>query len=147
MKIQENFALAMWFLYRWSIRGWRPRLINLSPTDALNQLSVPLAQSPYALIFITPLKFGAVMSTANHPGGCALPHFAKLWLQLKKEDWCHRVRDVRLSGPGAGVQEQARASRWLCKVVGSMMPLAQSGCRPTGQQKSRQSCRPNQGPV
>jgi len=62
---------------------------------ALRQLLPVLAKSPAVLIFLTPLQFGSAMSAANYPSGFALPHYATLRLQLKKEKWIHKGRDVR----------------------------------------------------
>jgi recombination protein RecA len=62
---------------------------------ALSQLSVPLAQSGAALLFLTPLRSGGAFSTANYPPDFALPHTASLRLALTKEKWLNRGRDVR----------------------------------------------------
>lgn len=62
---------------------------------ALSQLSAPLAQSGAALLFLTPLRSGGALATANYPPDFALPHFASLRLALTKEKWLNRGRDVR----------------------------------------------------
>ncbi len=62
---------------------------------ALRQLPSVLAKSSAVLIFLTPLQFGGAMSAANYPSGFALPHYATLRLQLKKEKWIHKGRDIR----------------------------------------------------
>jgi recombination protein RecA len=59
------------------------------------QLVAGLAQSACALVFLTPLNLGGAMSVANYPSGLALPHYATLRLQLKKEKWLYKGRDVR----------------------------------------------------
>jgi recombination protein RecA len=64
-------------------------------STALRQLPAALAQSTCALIFLTPLQSGNAMSTTNYPGGFALPHYASVRLQLKKEKWLYRYRDIR----------------------------------------------------
>lgn len=64
-------------------------------STALRQLPAALAQSGCALIFLTPLQSGQATSTANYPGGFALPHYATIRLQLKKEKWLYKYRDVR----------------------------------------------------
>ena len=62
---------------------------------ALRQLPPILTQSSCALVFLTSLKFGNAMSSANYPSGFALPHYATLRLQLKKEKWLYKQSDVR----------------------------------------------------
>jgi recombination protein RecA len=61
----------------------------------VRQLLAGLAQSTCALVFLTPLTLGGAMSPANYPSGFALPHYATLRLQLKKENWIYKGRDVR----------------------------------------------------
>jgi recombination protein RecA len=61
----------------------------------LRQLPQFLAKSPCAPIFLTPLQFGDVMSTANYPNGFALPHYATVRLLLEKERWLQKGRDIR----------------------------------------------------
>jgi recombination protein RecA len=64
-------------------------------STALRQLPAALARSSAALMFLTPLQFGGAMSTANYPSGFALPHYATIRLQLKKEKWIQKGRDIR----------------------------------------------------
>ncbi|MCG3212642.1 MAG: Protein RecA [Anaerolineae bacterium] len=72
-----------------------PLLDQPLPPAALSQLSGPLAQSAAALLFLTPLRWGGAWSTANYPPGLPLPQLASLRLELKKERWLERGRDVR----------------------------------------------------
>jgi recombination protein RecA len=62
-------------------------------STALRQLPAALAQSTCALIFLTPLQSGKTTSTANYPGGFALPHYATIRLQLKKEKWLYKYQE------------------------------------------------------
>jgi len=62
---------------------------------ALRQLVGALAESPCALVFLTPLYFGDAASTDNYPSGFALPHYATVRLLIEKERWIRRRRDVR----------------------------------------------------
>ena len=62
---------------------------------ALRQLVGVLAESPCALVFLTPLYFGDATSQANYPSGFALPHYATVRLLIEKERWLKRRRDVR----------------------------------------------------
>jgi len=62
---------------------------------ALRQLVGALAESPCALVFLTPLYFGDATSQANYPSGFALPHYATVRLLIEKERWLKRRRDVR----------------------------------------------------
>jgi RecA/RadA recombinase len=62
----------------------------------LRQLVGHLAESPCALVFLTPLHFGdAASSEENYPSGFALPHYAAMRLLIEKERWIKRRRDVR----------------------------------------------------
>jgi recombination protein RecA len=67
----------------------------------LTGLPALLAQSPAALLCLTPLRFGGAMSVANYPPGLPLPALATLRLELRKERWLYRDNDVR------GYQAQA----------------------------------------
>ena len=62
---------------------------------ALRQLVGILAESPCALVFLTPLYFGDAASKDNYPSGFALPHYAAVRLLIEKERWIRRRRDVR----------------------------------------------------
>jgi recombination protein RecA len=62
---------------------------------ALRQLVGVLAESPCALIFLTPLYFGDATSQDNYPSGFALPHYATVRLLIEKERWLKRRGDVR----------------------------------------------------
>jgi recombination protein RecA len=62
---------------------------------ALRQLVGALAESPCALLFLTPLHFGDAASEDNYPSGFALPHYAAVRLLIEKERWIKRRRDVR----------------------------------------------------
>ena len=62
---------------------------------ALRQLVGVLAESPCALVFLTPLYFGDATSKDNYPSGFALPHYAAVRLLIEKERWIKRRRDVR----------------------------------------------------
>lgn len=64
-------------------------------TASLNQLPAGLTRSSSAFIGLTPLQFGNALTTANYPAGLALPHLASLRLELTKESWLYRGRDVR----------------------------------------------------
>jgi recombination protein RecA len=77
-----------------------PHLLADSPNSqtlatALDRLPPLLAKSPCAPIFLTPLHFGDAMSTANYPGGFALPHYATLRLVLEKERWLQKGQDIQ----------------------------------------------------
>lgn len=61
----------------------------------LSQLPATLTRATSAFIGLTPLQFGKALSTANYLPGFALPHLASLRLELKKECWLYRGRDVR----------------------------------------------------
>jgi recombination protein RecA len=58
-------------------------------------LRAGLAESPCALVFLTPLYFGDATSQDNYPSGFALPHYATVRLLIEKERWLKRRRDVR----------------------------------------------------
>ena len=62
---------------------------------ALRQLPPALAQSPCALIFLTPLLSSDPSSPANYPRSFALPHYTTVRLLLTKERWLYRGDDVR----------------------------------------------------
>jgi RecA/RadA recombinase len=62
---------------------------------ALRQLVGVLAESPCALIFLTPLYFGDATSQDNYPSGFAFPHYATVRLLIEKERWLKRRGDVR----------------------------------------------------
>ena len=62
---------------------------------ALRQLAGALAESPSALVFLTPLYFGNAASEDNYPSGFALPHYAAVRLLIEKERWLKKRRDVR----------------------------------------------------
>jgi len=62
---------------------------------ALRQLVGVLAESPCALVFLTPLYFGDATSQDNYPSGFALPHYVTVRLLIEKERWIKRRRDVR----------------------------------------------------
>jgi recombination protein RecA len=62
---------------------------------ALRQLVGALAESPCALVFLTPLYFGDAASKDNYPSGFAVPHYAAVRLLIEKERWLRKRRDVR----------------------------------------------------
>ncbi len=62
---------------------------------ALRRLVGALAESPCALVFLTPLYFGNAASEDNYPSGFALPHYAAVRLLIEKERWLKKRRDVR----------------------------------------------------
>jgi len=64
-------------------------------SGVLRRLTGPLAGSPCALIFLTPLYFGNAASKHNYPGGFALPHYAAVRLLIERERWLRRHRDIR----------------------------------------------------
>jgi recombination protein RecA len=69
--------------------GWR----KLSP--GLPSILRILAQSRCVLVFLTPLSSDGPMSAANYPAGLALPNYATLRLQLRRERWIHKRHDIR----------------------------------------------------
>lgn len=76
-----------------ALRHYSIESVSLAAT--LTQLPANLAHANCAFIGLTPLQFGGAMSMANYPAGFALPHFASLRLELRKEAWLYRGRDVR----------------------------------------------------
>lgn len=61
----------------------------------LAQLPALLSRTPCALLFLTPLRFGPARTAANYPPHFALPHLAALRLELRKEQWLYRNREVK----------------------------------------------------
>lgn len=86
----------------------------------LHQIPPILAQSPCALIFLTPLKFGDAMSWANYPPGFAVPHYATVRLLIQRERWLGKGRDTL----GGGYQAQARILKNKLGPAGQRVKIA-----------------------
>jgi len=63
-------------------------------SEALRQLTVSLADSACALVFLTSLCFGGRSSKDNYPGGFALSHYASVRLLVEREKWIRRYGDI-----------------------------------------------------
>lgn len=78
----------------------RPGSLAREPGDAqampgvLRRLLGPLAGSPCALIFLTPLASGEATASRNYPRGLALPDYAAVRLLLQRERWIYRPRAI-----------------------------------------------------
>jgi recombination protein RecA len=64
-------------------------------TPSLPQTLQTLSQSRCVLVFLTPLGSDRATSATVYPAGFALPNYATLRLQLRRERWIHRRYDIR----------------------------------------------------